>query len=420
MRAFILLAAVVGQDPSHPFHVLEGYDDVARNLAWQPIVHNRPQKPRLFEYTRTQKPLLEAPHSHPQDPCQVLANANVRSIAFYGDSYLRHTYQATARLLTGNYKDATSGKNSSNLVRKGFLRKGVDPASTFLYPDYGCDYEAEFLDGHCRGTIVKSVDVCSSFVTLYLHEMHEPTARPSSADVELYDVLVWGFGNHPTVTDHTRDISRFSSRMLSNDILKPTCRCEPFVDGNISKDLRARLSALKSMTGFAWTATGPGDDCIPWHASPKVASTVIWLQPHYRPMPGKGPEGRESTYRYSREMPVLVKEICGVVHILEPFNLTRDLVIASMIKSDYNTTLSLWGEGRHYRSGGKYDHVSETNTRNYKVKLPSPHDMSTPPYNFTLCVNGCFDMQRDPAHWGMGVNLIKADMIINEIALMKM
>jgi hypothetical protein len=171
------------------------------------------------------------------------------------------------------------------------------------------------------------------------------------------------------------------------------------------------------MTGFSWSAAGPGDDCIPWHASPKVASTVIWLQPHFRPSPGKGAESRETAYQFSREMPTRVKEICGVVHTIEPFNLTRDLVIASMIKSDYNTTLSLWGEGGSSRSGGEYDQVLDTNIKTYK--LPSPHDIMTPPYTGTACINGCFDMKRDASHWGMGVNLIKADMLINEIALMK-
>jgi hypothetical protein len=409
MCAFILLAAVVGQEV--PFHVLNGYDDLARNLAWQPVAH-RPQKPSAFEYTRTQKPRLEVPHSHPQDPCQVLANAGVRSIAYYGDSYLRHAYQATARLLTGNYRDASAIKNASNHVREGLQAHGQDPFSLLTYPAYACDFDGEFLDGHCRGDILKLIDVCSKSVTLYLHESHEPTARPSSADIERYDVVVWGFGNHPTATDQARDQSRFNARWLSNDILKPTCRCEPFVDGNISNAIHLRL--LTEMTGFAWTATGPGDDCIPWHASPNVASTVIWLQPHFRPFPDKGAESRETTYQYSREMPARVKEICGVVHTLEPFNLTRDLVIASMIKSDYNATLSLWGEGGSPRSGGKYDRL----LNGYKV--PSPHDLSTPPYTGTFCVNGCFDMQRDPSHWGMGVNLIKADMIINTIALMKM
>jgi hypothetical protein len=163
MCAFILFDAVVGHAP---LHVLNGYDDVAQNLAWQPLVHPA-QKPGAFEYTRTQKPLLEMPHSHPQDACQVLANAGVRSIAYYGDSYLRHAYQATARLLTGNFRDAGAIKNASNVALEQEIIE-----SPFTFPAYACDFDGAFLDPRCRSTILREIHVCNASVTLYLHETH--------------------------------------------------------------------------------------------------------------------------------------------------------------------------------------------------------------------------------------------------------
>jgi hypothetical protein len=397
-------------------HVLEGYEDVARELAWQPAGDGRcAQKPQSFECTRTQQPRLEFPHAQAQHPCRVLSKAGVQSIAFYGDSFVRHVFQATALFLSRDYQAGSVEDGATKHARK-ILKPGHD----FVFPDYGCDFDGQFADYYCRvdGIMLKTIDVCTEFggnVTLsYLFDSYTPIPRPTVAEIVQYDVVVWGFGNHWAETDqpHPRD-SKNNASYLGNDILKPTCRCEPFTEGNIT-DGNAKV--LSQRMGFPWTTSGPGNGCIPWHtAQSEVGKTVIWLHNHFRPIPGSANEDRATTYQYSQEMPKRVKEICGVMHSLETFNWTKDLVIASMIKSDYDTTLSLFGEGGSPLSGTIQDQVQIMS----KDKLRLPHKINVPPYAHSSCVNNCFDMERDGGHWGLGVNLIKAHLLVQKIARMK-
>jgi len=416
--------------------------------SWKPAIAGRCDvAPLKYECTRVQSPRLVYPHTRPGKACKRLAKLGVKTIVFYGDSYMRHIYQATALVLSGNYADASMLKEKDGVPYNEYLQTAIEqkkqPAH-FIYPDYGCDFDGQFLDANCRNSILREIEVCKDVpgaepVTLILRFHDVPTSRPSPKDIEEFDVLVWGFGSHHAETefglvvgDETVPHSVNNATWLAKDILLPTCQCKKIGVGKLPR--KSDRVKLETMTGYSWDEHGPNEGCIPWttHLAESVATKVVWLQPHFRPSVGQHRnEKRPQLYEFSRDMPGLVRDICGVRHFLEPFNFTRDLVIESL-KKEWSAAFPLHGEGGPRGSETEIG-KNGTNPR-YKYcdarcvgrvstvpahPLPTIEALTTPPYNGTYCLNYCFDMMRDGSHWGMGVNVIKAHHLITTIFDMK-
>ena len=78
----------------------ERYAEVA--TSWRPAAHGECSvAPQNYECTQAQTPRLVHPHARPANACKRLFKLGVRNVGFFGDSYMRHVFQATALVLSG-------------------------------------------------------------------------------------------------------------------------------------------------------------------------------------------------------------------------------------------------------------------------------------------------------------------------------
>lgn len=242
---------------------------------------------------------LSAESGHPRyfynqtasaDPCSRLAGT---SILFVGDSYVRHVYQAMAAILSGNHHNAAL----------------VEAAPS------ECHDSNQIKLTVCRFHLKKDISVCAGRASISARIAHTPIPRIYAADFLVYDIIVWGFGNHPSDSaygDPDRPtISDADS--YATDILIPTCRCIPSIA--ISTQIESLLVDYHG-------------NCTPWCTN--WSNRVVFLQNHYRPKPGDGRyagESRDAQDKYYRRMPLAVKEVCNITRVVDTYAPTREFTL---------------------------------------------------------------------------------------------
>jgi hypothetical protein len=312
-------------------------------------------------------------HLAPANPCEDLKTRKVKLILFVGDSFVRMAYQAMGNWLSNNYRNASVQPSASPfVVNKRCLQqqqKAKTEAEKTAIPVYSikalpevCDFEGAFMDGICRKDFtLPHMKVCLGAVELVFRESMFPSARPLPHDFEQFDVVVWGVGNHPSDSENGNFLSINNATAYNDDILETTCNCAPpphfgehatkvlpqlfeawgkgdcvgncrLKNGGGKGGADGRRVCLKpSGDGSGANAEAPcydyaADGCTPWSSS--IKSKVIWLQPHYRPAAGSHvQEQRPATDLFALEMPAFVKHTCGVQHFVNPYDMTKALVI---------------------------------------------------------------------------------------------
>ena len=122
---------------------------------------------------------FDLPIVESEEFCSFLASHKVKQINFFGDSYMRHIYIATAMFLTNNYKDASSNKD--------------EPF---------CKYGHQFTAPKCREIIANPItSSCNGTVKLSL--VGQVNNLPSLYFCGDGQLNFWSEGNHPVDLNYT-------------------------------------------------------------------------------------------------------------------------------------------------------------------------------------------------------------------------
>ena len=113
------------------------------------------------------------------EACNVLAQSAVRRVEYVGDSFVRQSYQALLMVLSGDYE-------------RGGVANATAPAE--------CAGNYQFFKP-CREHVPMHETRCDGRVALTLRYNSWPIVGPYDT---LFDLVVWGSGNHPVVHDLSR------------------------------------------------------------------------------------------------------------------------------------------------------------------------------------------------------------------------
>lgn len=202
-----------------------------------------------------------------KDGCGALHRHNIRTIVFVGDSYVRHAYEGTALLLSGDFERGALGKTVSTQ----------------------CNGDAQFEEKNCRLFISQSIQVCSSKVTLsYSASSNRPYVSDST------DIVVWGLGNHPINGDYVKRHGVYDADVVAAEVFAPMC------DGP------------KHQHNLTFTA----------HISNNAHPRLLWLLPHSRLSDLPGDQSREAIQSFDEHSCMYVRDMCGVssIDVYSPTN----------------------------------------------------------------------------------------------------
>ena len=150
--------------------------------------------------------------------CNLLESRNIKQMHFFGDSYMRHIYIATAVALSNNYKDVA-------------LRE----------VDESCRYGNQFSEAsNCRRIIRPSITTCDGRVLLHLHYVVPPNINFCGNE----HLNFWSEGNHPVNFN-------YESRVGVND---PVDYQEKFLRSNYGICHKLRSSDSQNCSLF-WIST---------------------------------------------------------------------------------------------------------------------------------------------------------------------
>jgi hypothetical protein len=182
-----------------------------------------------------------------------------------------------------------------------------------------CRGERQFEEKSCRQGVSSSPSLCQGRVRL---EVRYTTSWcvPSLRDLQRFDAVVWGGGNHPVSNAFSYSTTN-DAFLVSEHILRPTC-------------------------DSSWKA---------------LARKVVYLLPHARLRYTRPSEVPHRVRSFAREMPAHLRRDCAVTRLVDPHGMTESLM----------------------------SQVGEAAVAN---------------------------MTWDGAHWGRAVNVIKAWMILDELA----
>ena len=109
----------------------------------------------------------------PLHPCAMLKAKGVHSILFAGDSFVRHAYQSTLMLLSGNYKDGGIKCRKKKCPRQ-------------------CQYAGQLKEKSCRTLVPNQASVCGQGVHgILLSLKYGGVAIPTESEVRNNDYVVW-------------------------------------------------------------------------------------------------------------------------------------------------------------------------------------------------------------------------------------
>ena len=191
----------------------------------------------------------------------------MRRIAFVGDSYMRHTFQAFLLVLSTDYE------------------YGTMDASGRSKPE--CAGEGQFEEKQCRMHLPHTAEMCGGAVSLNLTY----TAWPRLTDVYAnFDVVFYSAGNHALASDGSR-YGLLNASAVQREIFVPLC-----------------------------VTQRPA-----WLTNPGTRPKVYWLTLHARLLARFNDEAQALIQKYNFEISQIVDKLCGFP-IIDFFTFTDTLI----------------------------------------------------------------------------------------------
>lgn len=216
-------------------------------------------------------PIIDTEHA-----CAHLDAAGIHSIAFLGDSFMRHAFEAFIMILTGNYDS-------------GAL---TEDARTSHHECFG---EAQFEEKNCRQFVQFTFhNLCGGRVQVA--QLHYGAWTELNNGYAGYDVILWSGGAHPVNGDENR-FGIHNAQAVANFYFDRACR-NPHYKASF----------------------------LPSPASP-TKPRVFWILQHQRLfLTSKwGDETEELVQRYNQEASKLIKDMCNIPSI-DTYSFTHQLV----------------------------------------------------------------------------------------------
>jgi hypothetical protein len=197
--------------------------------------------------------------------CALFTFKPVYSIAFCGDSYIRHAFQGFILILSGDYE---SGSMPHNYAEE-------------------CAGDQQFDEKKCRMVVKQSEKLCHGRVHV---QLFEGAWCPIHADMLAnFDLIMWGGGNHPANLDYGSRLGVNNAHLVGEHVLRPVCS---------NLDLN------------------------------EVRNKVIFVLPHVRLNQVKhfDDENRDVIAQYAREIPERLGAYCQINQTVDMFSFTDSAI----------------------------------------------------------------------------------------------
>ena len=212
--------------------------------------------------------------------CHKLEKSGLRNIAFVGDSYVRHTFEGLALVLSNDYEMGVLNAEGRQ--------------------DSECHNEGQFDEKKCREYVMHSITTCNKKVNLHLFEGAWPRITQQHGN---FDAIIWGGGNHPI--DEVSYSTRWGihdAGQVERHVFEPTCNESSISWLPIPQiDEKNKKSALRTVP------------------------RLFWLSVHAR-LSGEGDESEVAMKLYSQDSLHAIQRACGNVDGIDVFEMTQKLV----------------------------------------------------------------------------------------------